>query len=447
MSQKNISIIGSGLVGSLLAIFLAKRGHKVNVFERRGDMRKEKMIAGRSINLALSDRGWKALEAVGIGDEIRKVAIPMKGRMIHTVTGEINFQPYGKENQAIWSVSRGGLNCELMTLAERFENVKILFNEKCDHIDVRSGKSTFENNLTHERTTHESDHVIGADGAFSASRLQMQLQTDRFEYSQHYLEHGYKELSIPAGAGGKFLIEKNALHIWPRGGYMLIALPNMDGSFTCTLFFPFEGEHSFAALSDRKKVREFFAKIFPDALELMPTLEEDFFNNPTGSLVTVRCSPWNFSDKLLLIGDAAHAIVPFYGQGMNCGFEDCRIFDEMLHASGNWEKLFSDFGKTRKPDSDAIADMAVENFIEMRDLVGDKKFLLRKKIEALINKKHPSLWTPQYSLVTFSPDVPYSEAQRWGRHHNTIMNRVMEIPDVEENWDSPEVEQMILSML
>jgi kynurenine 3-monooxygenase len=447
MSHKNISIIGSGLVGSLLAIFLAKRGHQVKIFERRGDMRKEKMVAGRSINLALSDRGWKALEAVGIGDEIRKVAIPMKGRVIHTVTGEINFQPYGKDNQAIWSVSRGGLNCELMTLAERHENLKIFFNERCEHIDVRSGKSTFENSLTHEKTVHESDHVIGADGAFSASRLQLQLQTDRFEYSQHYLEHGYKELSIPSGADGKFLIEKNALHIWPRGGYMLIALPNMDGSFTCTLFFPFEGEHSFAALSDRKKVKDFFAKIFPDALPLMPTLEDDFFQNPTGSLVTVRCSPWNFSDKLLLIGDAAHAIVPFYGQGMNCGFEDCRIFDEMLHNSENWEKLFSDFGKIRKPDSDAIADMAVENFIEMRDLVGDKKFLLRKKIEALMNQKHPELWTPQYTLVTFSPDVPYSEAQRLGQHHNKIMNHVMEVPGIEENWNSPEIEQMILSML
>lgn len=447
MSHKNISIIGSGLVGSLLAIYLAKRGHQVKVFERRGDMRKEKMIAGRSINLALSDRGWKALEAVGIGNEIRKVAIPMKGRMIHSVTGEINFQPYGKGEQAIWSVSRGGLNCELMSIAERYKNVQLFFNERCDHIDVRSGKSTFENFLTHEKTTVESDHVIGADGAFSAARLQLQLQTDRFEYSQHYLEHGYKELSIPAGPNGSFLIEKNALHIWPRGGYMLIALPNMDGSFTCTLFFPFEGAHSFAALSDKKKVKDFFAQIFPDALPLMPTLEEDFFHNPTGSLVTVRCSPWNFSDKLLLIGDAAHAIVPFYGQGMNCGFEDCRIFDEMLNNSSDWEKLFSDFGKKRKPDSDAIADMAVENFIEMRDLVGDKKFLLRKKIEALINQKHPELWTPQYTLVTFSPDVPYSEAQRWGQHHNTIMNRVMEIPDIEKNWNSQEVEQMVLSML
>jgi len=447
MSHKNISIIGSGLVGSLLAIYLAKRGHEVKVFERRGDMRKEKMIAGRSINLALSDRGWKALEAVGIGDEIRKVAIPMKGRMIHTATGEINFQPYGKDNQAIWSVSRGGLNCELMSLAERHDNVKIFFNERCDHIDVRIGKITFENHVSKEKKIVESDHVIGADGAFSAARLQLQLQTDRFEYSQHYLEHGYKELSIPAGPNGTFLIEKNALHIWPRGGYMLIALPNMDGSFTCTLFFPFEGAHSFAALNDKQKVKDFFAQVFPDALPLMPTLEEDFFHNPTGSLVTVRCSPWNFSDKLLLIGDAAHAIVPFYGQGMNCGFEDCRIFDEMLSSQDNWEKLFSDFGKIRKPDSDAIADMAVENFIEMRDLVGDKKFLLRKKIEALINQKHPELWTPQYTLVTFSPDVHYSEAQRWGQHHNSIMNQVMEIPDIEQNWNSQEVEQMILSML
>ena len=447
MSHKNISIVGAGLVGSLLAIYLAKRGHKINVFERRGDMRKEKMIAGRSINLALSDRGWKALEAVGIGNEIRNVAIPMHGRMIHAVTGEINFQPYGKEKQAIWSVSRGGLNCELMTLAERNENVKIHFNERCSHVDVRSGKMEFENHLSGEKSNHESDHVIGADGAFSAVRLQLQLQTDRFEYSQHYLEHGYKELSIPAGENGKFLLEKNALHIWPRGGYMLIALPNIDGSFTCTLFFPFEGEHSFAALSDRKKVKAFFEKIFPDAAALMPTLQEDFFRNPTGSLVTVRCSPWNFEDKVLLIGDAAHAIVPFYGQGMNAGFEDCRVFDEMLGEQSDWTKLFSEFGKVRKPNSDAIADMAVENFIEMRDLVGDKKFLLRKKIEALLNEKHPELWTPQYSLVTFSPDVPYTEAQEAGRLHNTVMNRVMEIPDIELKWNTPEVEQLILSMV
>jgi kynurenine 3-monooxygenase len=447
MSQKNISIIGSGLVGSLLSIYLAKRGHKINVFERRGDMRKEEIVAGRSINLALSDRGWKGLEGVGIGDEIRKVAIPMYGRVIHTLSGEINFQPYGKDNQAIWSVSRGGLNCELMTIAERNEDVKIHFNERCAHIDVRTGDSEFENHLTGAKTTHHSDHVIGADGAFSAARLQMQLQTDRFEYSQHYLEHGYKELSIPAGEGGKFLIEKNALHIWPRGGYMLIALPNIDGSFTCTLFFPFEGEHSFAALGDRKKVKDFFEKIFPDAVPLMPTLEEDFFNNPTGSLVTVRCSPWNYEDKLLLIGDAAHAIVPFYGQGMNCGFEDCRIFDEMLNDNNNWETLFSEFGKERKPNSDAIADMAVDNFIEMRDLVGDKKFLLRKKIEALINKKYPDRWIPQYTLVTFSPDVEYAEAQRQGRHHNVIMNKVMEMPGIEEKWNSTEAEELILSML
>ena len=452
MQQKNISIIGAGLVGSLLAIYFSKRGHKVNVFERRGDMRKEKMVAGRSINLALSDRGWKGLEGAGISDEIRKVAIPMYGRMIHTVNGEINFQPYGKDNQAIWSVSRGGLNCELMSIAERHPHVKFHFNERCTHVDVRTAKAEFENHLSLQKTIHESDHVIGADGAFSAVRLQLQLQTDRFEYSQHYLEHGYKELSIPSGPGNSFLLEKNALHIWPRGGYMLIALPNIDGSFTCTLFFPFESAegtdgYSFASLTDRKKVKDFFDKIFPDASALMPTLEEDFFSNPTGSLVTVRCSPWNFSDKVLLTGDAAHAIVPFYGQGMNCGFEDCSVLDEMMNEESSWEKLFSDFGKMRKRNSDAIADMAVENFIEMRDLVGDKKFLLRKKIEALINKKYPDKWVPQYSLVTFSPDVDYAEAQRWGRHHNVIMDKVMQLPGIEEKWDSEEVEKLILSLL
>jgi kynurenine 3-monooxygenase len=444
---KNVSILGSGLVGSLLAIYLSKRGHRVNVYERRADMRKDQMSAGRSINLALSDRGWRGLEGVGIGDDIRKVAIPMYGRMIHSVTGEINFQPYGKGNQAIWSVSRGGLNCELMNLAESNSDVKIFFNERSTGVDLRTATAHFENQLTHEHHDVKGDIVFGADGAFSAARLQMQLSNDRFDYAQHYLEHGYKELSIPAGKDGAWMMEKNALHIWPRGGYMLIALPNIDGSFTCTLFFSHEGEPSFASLSDKGKVKKFFEEIFPDAVPLMPTLEEDFFNNPTGSLVTVKCFPWHYKDKMCLIGDAAHAIVPFYGQGMNCGFEDCTVLDNLLSSSDDWENIFSQFESSRKPNTDAIADMAVDNFIEMRDKVGDKKFLLRKKIEAQFSEKHPGKWIPQYTMVTFSPDIPYSEAQQGGRHHDTIMNKVMQTPGIEEKWNSPEVEQMILSML
>jgi kynurenine 3-monooxygenase len=445
--MKNVNILGSGLVGSLLAIYLSKRGHKVNVYERRSDMRKEQMSAGRSINLALSDRGWRGLEGVGIGDGIRKVAIPMYGRMIHSVSGELTSQPYGKGNQAILSVSRGGLNCELMNFAEKNQDVKIFFNERCTGVDLKTATSHFENQFTHKHHDIKGDVVFSADGAFSAGRLQMQLSTDRFDYSQHYLEHGYKELSIPAGKDGKWLMEKNALHIWPRGGYMLIALPNIDGSFTCTLFFSHEGQPSFAALSDKSKVREFFEEIFPDAVPLMPTLEEDFFNNPTGSLVTVKCFPWHYKDKLCLIGDAAHAIVPFYGQGMNCGFEDCTVLDKLLGSSDNWENIFSQFESSRKPNTDAIADMAVDNFIEMRDKVGDKKFLLRKKIEAYFSERHPGKWIPQYTMVTFSPDISYANAQKGGRHHDTIMDRVMQTPGIEEKWNSPEIEQMILSML
>jgi kynurenine 3-monooxygenase len=444
---KDITIIGSGLVGSLLAIYLSKRGHRVNVYERRADMRKEQMSAGRSINLALSDRGWRGLEGVGIGDDIRKVAIPMYGRMIHSVTGEINLQPYGKNDQAIWSVSRSGLNCELMKLAEKNSDVKIFFNERSTGVDLETATSHFENQITQQHHDVKGDIVFGADGAFSAARLQMQLSTDRFDYAQHYLEHGYKELSIPVGKDGKWQMEKNALHIWPRGGYMLIALPNIDGSFTCTLFFSREGEPSFASLSDKSKMKKFFEEIFPDVVPLMPTLEEDFFNNPTGSLVTVKCFPWHYKDKMCLIGDAAHAIVPFYGQGMNCGFEDCTVLDKLLNSPDNWENIFTQFESSRKPNTDAIADMAVDNFIEMRDKVGDKKFLLRKKIEAHFSEKHPGKWIPQYTMVTFSPDIPYSDAQQGGRHHDVIMNKVMKTPGIEEKWNSLEVEQMILSML
>ena len=446
--QKNITVLGAGLVGSLLSIYLAKRGHKVNLYERRPDMRTEKMSAGKSINLALSDRGWKGLEGTGIGDEIRKVAIPMHGRMIHHANGGIDFQPYGEKNQAIWSVSRGGLNMELMNLAERNSGVKIFFNERCSSIDLKNSTAQFENHETKKVTDVKSDVIFGADGAFSAARLQLQLSTDRFEYSQNYIEHGYKELSIPAGKNGEFLIEKNALHIWPRGGYMLIALPNMDGSFTCTLFFPFEGQESFQAISNEQELMTFFTRVFPDAVPLMPTLAQDFFRNPTGSLVTVRSFPWSYKDKLCLIGDAAHAIVPFFGQGMNCGFEDCTVLDQLMNSADNdWEKLFRSFESSRKPNSDAIADLALQNFIEMRDLVGDKKFLLRKKIEARVHDRHPDKWLSLYSQVTFSPDIPYSTALANGKKQDAIMKKVMAVDKIEAKWDSEEIDRLIINLL
>jgi len=431
--QKNITILGAGLVGSLLSIYLAKRGHLVNVYERRSYMRKEKMSAGKSINLALSDRGWRGLQGTGIAEDIRKVAIPMFGRMIHHISGEMNFQPYGEKDQAIWSVSRGGLNIELMNLAERNPNVKLFFDERCTGVDLEHATAKFENHQTKNSSTVQSDLIFGADGAFSAARLQLQLSTDRFQYDQHYIEHGYKELNIPAGKNGEWLMEKNALHIWPRGGYMLIALPNIDGSFTCTLFFPFEGAESFSRLTNEKELLEFFNRVFPDAVSLMPTLVQDFFHNPTGSLVTVRCFPWSYKDKLCLIGDAAHAIVPFFGQGMNCGFEDCTVLEELMTENDtDWQKIFKSFEHSRKPNSDAIAELALQNFIEMRDLVGDRKFLLRKKIEAWIHEKHPDKWLSLYSQVTFSPNVPYSVALANGKRQDAIMNKIMSMEKIEE---------------
>ncbi len=442
-----LTIVGAGLVGSLLSIYLAKRGHSVSIYERRPDMRKNRISAGRSINLALSDRGWRGLEGVGIADEIRKVAIPMSGRMIHSTDGKLTYQAYGKEGQAINSVSRGGLNCVLMDLAEK-HGVKIHFNQRCTNVDLKKAAITFHNDETNETNTANADRIFATDGAFSAVRLQMQTTTDRFEYSQHYLEHGYKELTIPAAENGDFAMDPNALHIWPRGTYMLIALPNLDKSFTCTLFFPFEGEYSFASLDTEKKMMEFFNAHFSDAVALMPTLAHDYFNNPSSSLVTVKCFPWSVSDKVLLLGDAAHAIVPFYGQGMNCGFEDCVVLDQLMDQYGDdWKTVFTEFEQTRKPDGDAIGDLAISNFVEMRDKVGQAEFLLQKKIEAQFNAKHPDKWIPLYTMVTYSPDIRYSEAMHEGQRQERIMQRVMQLPNIETKWDSEEVEKMMIDLL
>ena len=444
--MKSYSIIGAGLVGSLLAIYLAKRGHKITIFERRPDMRREKISAGRSINLALSDRGWRGLEGVGIDEEVKKVALPMRGRMIHNLNGEQVLQPYGTENQAIYSVSRGGLNILMMDLAEK-HGVEIKFNHRCISVDLNNKKCKFFVEDKNKEITNESDLIIGADGAYSAVRLQIQLSTDRFNYNQYYIEHGYKELTIPAANDGKWLMDNKALHIWPRGKFMLIALPNQDGSFTCTLFFPFEGEPSFNSLKEPERVEKFFKETFPDAVKLMPHLTEEYFSNPTSSLVTVKCFPWSYKENAFLIGDAAHAIVPFFGQGMNCGFEDCTIFNQLIEKHNeDWSKILPEFEKMRKPDADAIADLAIENFIEMRDKVADPKFLLQKKIEAKFSRKYPEKWTPLYTMVTFSHE-PYSAALNQGRKHDKIMREIMSSPNIFEEWDQKWVEEKMLELL
>src|SRR5688572_2126220 len=425
--KKTITIVGAGPVGSLLSLYLSKRGYKTSIYERRPDMRKEKITAGRSINLALSDRGIKALEEVGIMDDIRAIAVPMHGRFIHNADGKATDQPYGRAGQFINSVSRGELNKKLIDLAEK-QGVEIYFNHRCEKIDWKERKIFIE--LPGNKTRiFPFELLFGADGAYSAVRLQLQLQHDRFQYEQHYIDFGYKELTLPAGEDGKFKIEKNALHIWPRGNYMLIALPNLDGSFTCTLFFPFEGEPSFASLDTNAKLREFFINTFTDVVTKMPALEEDFFRNPVSSLVTVKCYPWIRGEEFALIGDAAHAIVPFFGQGMNCGFEDCYVLDGLMEKyNDDWKSILASYQESRKPDCDAIADMALNNFIEMRDKVADPKFLLQKKIEARLHEKYPDKWVPAYSQVTFSPHIRYSEALKSGNKQEAIMKEIMQTP-------------------
>jgi kynurenine 3-monooxygenase len=445
--KKSIVIAGAGLVGTLLSVYLAKRGHKVKIYERRGDMRKAKTEPGRSINLALSDRGILALEKAGLAEEIKKISIPMHGRFIHNVDGSPAFQPYGKEGQYINSVSRTELNKKLMDFAEQ-HNVEIYFHERCSEIDWKENEIQFENTLSEDTTDVEADIIFGADGAFSATRLQHQLQHDKFDYQQYYIDCGYKELTIPAGPGNSYLMEKNALHIWPRKDYMLIALPNTDGSFTCTLFFPFEGDLSFKKLDTEEKVTAFFKENFPDTHKLIPYLTQQFFQNPVSSLVTIKCYPWIRGAQFALIGDAAHAIVPFFGQGMNCGFEDCRILDELIGQYGDdWKTILYEYQLTRKPDADAIADLAVNNFTEMRDRTADPKFLLQKKIEAGMHEKHPDKWIPAYSQVTFSPHIRYSEALKQGKKQEAIMQEIMQMPEIDKKWESEEIENLILKKM
>ncbi|MBX2888813.1 MAG: FAD-dependent monooxygenase [Ferruginibacter sp.] len=440
--QKTVNIAGAGLVGSLLAIFLVKKGYQVNVYERRSDMRKGNVSAGRSINLALSDRGIRALEEVGIMNEIKKISIPMHGRSMHNLDGSSAFQPYGKEGQFINSVSRGQLNMKLMDYAEH-QGAKFYFSKKLETIDWKTNCWYFD-----DGTTTSADLSFGADGAYSAARLQHQIHHDRFQYHQYYIDFGYKELIIPPAANGEFQLEKNALHIWPRGNYMLIALPNMDGSFTCTLFFPFEGNPSFSTLKTPEAFRSFFNETFKDASALMPTLEHDFLHNPVSSMVTVKCYPWIRNGNFALIGDAAHAIVPFFGQGMNCGFEDCSVISELMDNYGSdWSTILNTYQQQRKPDGDAIADLAIGNFVEMRDKVAHKTFLLQKRIEAAFSKKYPDKWIPAYSMVTFSPHIRYSKALALGNRQDTIMKEIMETPNIEQIWDSIEIENKILHLL
>ncbi|MFZ0886345.1 MAG: NAD(P)/FAD-dependent oxidoreductase [Candidatus Acidiferrales bacterium] len=440
--SQSITLVGAGLTGPLLAISLVQRGFRVQIYERRPDMRRVRASAGRSINLAISTRGIHALREAGLWDEMRRIIVPMKGRMMHSLAGELTFQPYGKnDTEVINSISRADLNVALMNAAEA-GGVTIRFGERCMGFDAVTGAARFRNEETGRENSVESDTLIGTDGSASAIRLDMQ-KLGRFNLSQEYLDYGYKELTIPAGPGGKHLLEPNALHIWPRGAYMLIALPNIDGTFACILFLPFEGSESFAKLDTAEKAEGFFAERFSDAVPLMPQLKENYTSNPTGAMVTIKCSPWHLSGKALLLGDAAHAIVPFFGQGMNCAFEDCTVFLELLDRHGpDWEKLFAEFDGARKTNTDAIADLALENFVEMRDRVADPRFLFRKKVELALEAKYPRLFVPKYAMVTFQR-VPYSVALARGKIQDRLLAELCDSVTRIEDFDWQKADALI----
>jgi kynurenine 3-monooxygenase len=443
-TPKNIAIVGSGLVGSLLAIYLRKSGHKVTVFDRRPDIRTI-TFSGRSINLAMSNRGWKALQKVGIEDEIRKIAIPLYQRAMHVIGKPLYFQKYGKEGEAIWSTSRGVLNRKMIDLAEA-AGVDFRFNEKVWDVNLPDAKLYTGETEKGAWNEYDFDLIFGCDGAFSRVRHKMQRHS-RFNYSQKFIDVGYKELTILPNEDGSHKMDNHSFHIWPREKFMLIAMPNLDGSFTCTLFLPFEGEVSFERITTKEKAKTFFSTYFPNVLPDLENVIEDFFKNPTSAMVTTKCFPWTYWDKVALVGDSAHAIVPFFGQGMNAGFEDIHVLSELMEEHGDaWETIFTKYQEMRKPNADAIAELSYRNFMEMSSKTADPKFLLQKKIEKRFAEKYPDKWIPVYSRVTFS-DRPYTEALAIGDAQEKIMQEVMEMPCIEEKWDSVEVEERILGLL
>ena len=413
-------LVGSGLAGGLLAAYLGRRGYDVDLYERRADPREGNIVGGRSINLAISTRGIHALERIGIADEALRHAIPMRGRMIHDKSGALHFAPYDVDpKKCINSIGRASLNTAVIEAAQRYPNVRVHFNHKCTDVDLDKGVCHLETETG--KLTARGDAVIGVDGAFSAVRASMQQNIDNFQYDESYLAHGYKELTIPPGPDDSWQMEKNALHIWPRKSFMMIALPNPDGSFTCTLFWEFEGPRSFATTKTEDDVRRFFDEEFPDAVPLMPTLLEDFKNNPTGSLVTIRCAPWYYRDRVCLLGDAAHAVVPFYGQGMNAAFEDCVVLDECLEKfPNNRERIFAEYFSRRKGNADALADLAIGNFVEMRDKTASRIFRAKKKLDHFLEAALPGMYLPLYTMVTFTR-VPYAQAARRARLQDRIL--------------------------
>lgn len=406
----------------MLAAYFGRRGYEVELYERRADPRAGNFVGGRSINLALSTRGIHALEQLGIADEVLRHAIPMRGRMIHGKSGDLHFAPYDRDpRKHINSIGRAALNSTVIEAAQRYSNVRVAFNHRCTGVDLESATAHLLNTETNHAVAASGDAIIGVDGAFSAVRQAMQAKLNGFKYDESYLAHGYKELTIPPAPDGSWRMEKEALHIWPRRSFMMIALPNPDGSFTCTLFWEFKGPRSFESTKTDADVRRFFEEEFPDAVPLMPSLLEEYQANPTGSLVTIRCAPWHYRGKIALVGDAAHAVVPFYGQGMNAAFEDCVVLDQCLaEFEGNRELAFTEYFVRRKDNADALAKLAVDNFIEMRDKTASKTFRAKKKLDHALEGLLPGLYLPLYTMVTFTR-LPYAEAAKRARRQNAVV--------------------------
>jgi len=446
--EEHHAVIGAGLVGSLWALILANKGYRVTLYDRRSDPRLNKIEGGRSINLALSDRGWRALEIAGVESIVRDIAMPVHGRRLHSISGDTTLQSYGSDEQCIYSVSRAGLNMILLEAAEKNSSVEVLFDHPCSGYSLNE-KSVSVHFKGLESISH--DRVFGTDGVFSAIRGTM-TRKDRFDYSQTYIPHGYKEIEMLPDLSGGYKMAEDGLHIWPRGKFMFMALPNPGGSFTCTLFAPFEGEESFENINSDDDVIGFFKKHFPDSLPHLPNLIDDWNSNPVSSMCTVKCYPWNDTGRVALLGDSAHAIVPFYGQGMNCGFEDCSVLSNLLDEidgmldEGQWGKVLGKYSELRKPDGDAVLDLALHNYIVMRDKTMDPLFQLQKKIESLLSSTYPDRWKPLYSLVTFT-HTPYKEAWRRGQLQQAVMNEVMSQPEVESKWNSQEIMALAISTL
>ena len=425
-------IVGGGLVGPVLALHLADLGHQVEIYERRPDPRANEVPGGRSINITLCERGFRALKVVDLDEVLKRQGIPARGRIMHDRHGDTHFQPYGNRGEAIYSIARRDIHETVLEHAEDHPQISLHFEQECRRVDFGGPELEFLHRPSGRRHHVRGDRLFACDGAHSAVRTQL-LRQGRFNFSQTYVEQGYKEIRLPAAADGQYQLEKEAIHIWPRGRHMLIGFANRDGSFTLALHLPFEGETSFESIPDDASLVGLFERDFPDALPLLPDLVRDFHAHPTTPMVTVRCSPWSYQGHTLLMGDATHAIVPSYGQGVNCGFESCAALRRCLEeADGDWSEAFRAFEEQRRPEAEAIADLALEHFEELQVLVRDEDFLLRKRLERRIEELHPTTFSPLYSMISFT-DMPYTEARRRDREQRPQVDALLAMEGI-QGW-------------